>query len=86
MTNQRCEIGANSMNRLLTCILGCQVHHLLLLLSSYGSTKDPYKTRPHVCRCVHVLLQHLARRGQARITFLSVSHIACLLAVNQFCG
>lgn len=86
MTNQRCQIQTNSMSSPLTCILGCQVHHLLLLLSSYGSTEDPYKTRPHVCRCVQVLLQLLARRGQARTSFLSVRHIGYLLAVNQFCG
>lgn len=32
------------MKSLLTCILGCQVHHLLLFLSGYSATKNPYKT------------------------------------------
>lgn len=70
----------HSIKSVLTCILGCQVHHLLLLFSSYGSTKDPYKTR-QIC-AITTCGQKMAYVNH----FPNVGNIGAqaFFAINQF--
>lgn len=72
----------------LTCILGCQVHHLLLLFSSYGSTKDPFETT-QINYAVVLYIRAITEFGQKRAGmnhFLSLGNIGYpeLIAINQF--
>lgn len=62
--NKRKLILKKKPSWLLTSILGRQVHHLLLLFSSYGSTKNPCRADGiFIEACVYATTD-LASRGQ----------------------